>query len=166
MRTTVVPAQITSVEDRIADNLSFKQLLLLISPVFVSAGLMVFLPPFASFKVYKLIISIVFALLCITLAVRIKGKLVVEWIVILARFNLRPRFYVFNKNDMHSRHLPKETSAITPRPVQKTRLMPITRQAFEAAKVLQFEQVVSDPQMDFRFSTKKGGLRVHIKEIK
>ncbi len=166
MRTTVVPAQITSVEDRIAANLSFKQLLLLIAPVFIGAGLFTFLPPFASFRFYKLAIALAFAAVCIVLAVRVKGRLIIEWIGVLSRYNLRPRIYVFNKNDKHLRHIPKEEPVEPVVVEKKTKFIPEPRHSFEVAKVLHFERVVSDPQADFYFSAKKGGLRVHIKEIK
>lgn len=56
MRMTVVPAQITTVEDRIIGNLGFSQILLLIVPLFVSAGVFVLLPPFIGGAIYKYII--------------------------------------------------------------------------------------------------------------
>ena len=39
MKMTVVPAQVTTVEDRIIGNLGFSQILLLIVPVFAAAGI-------------------------------------------------------------------------------------------------------------------------------
>jgi len=46
MKTTTVPAQVTTVEDRLAGNLSLTQLLLLVCPVFVSCLIYVVFPPF------------------------------------------------------------------------------------------------------------------------
>ena len=74
MRQTVVPAQVTTVEDKIAGNISFKQMLLLVAPVFLGGAMYVFLPPFLGYSVYKIVLWILFALVCATLAVRIKGR--------------------------------------------------------------------------------------------
>lgn len=168
MKTTVVPAQITSVEDRITGNLSFSQLLLMIVPVFVSAALFVLLPPFTSYRPYKLIISVLLAAVCIILAIRIKGRLVVEWIGLLSRYNLRPRYYVFNKNSLSSRKIekiqkePKKLENKVP-----TKFLPKQALVFNTGEVMNFEDRLKNPEANFHFSTnKKGGLRVHIKEVK
>jgi hypothetical protein len=64
----------------------------------------VLLPPFYEYAVYKVVLLIVLALVCLTLAIRVKGKIVLSWIGILLHYNMRPKYYVFNKNDMHLRH--------------------------------------------------------------
>ena len=46
MKMTVVPAQVTTVEDRIIGSLGFSQILLLVIPIFVSAGVFALVPPF------------------------------------------------------------------------------------------------------------------------
>ena len=53
---TVVPAQVTTVEDRIIGNLGFSQILLLIVPVFASAFIFGLFPPFMGGALYKYII--------------------------------------------------------------------------------------------------------------
>ena len=40
---------------------------------------------------------------CLLLSLRIKDKVVINWLSILLKFNLRPQFYVFNKNDIYQR---------------------------------------------------------------
>lgn len=168
MKTTVVPAQITSVEDRIAGNLSFKQLILLVAPVFVSTALFIFLPPFTKYKLYKVVVSLFIAGICLILAVRVRGRLVVEWIGTLTTYNLRPLYYVYNKNDVASRKIPppakraaEKVTEEVPEPVQ------IPQLAFNTGEVINFEHILHNPKADFHFvRSKKGGLRVHIKEIK
>lgn len=168
MKTTVVPAQITSVEDRIAGNLSFKQLILMIAPVFVSTAMFILLPPFTKYRLYKVIISGLFGLLCLTLALRIKGRLVIEWIGMLSRYNLRPRFYVFNKNNTSSRTLPPKTKHIkTEKKTEELKAPVLPRLAFSTGDIMSFENALGSPSADMHFiRSKKGGLRVHIKEIK
>lgn len=168
MKTTVVPAQITSVEDRIAGNLSFKQLILMITPVFVSTALFILLPPFTKYQLYKVIISVIFALLCFILALRVKGKLVLEWIIMLSHYNLRPRIYVFNKNSASSRSItPKAKKQKVDTEAKESKAPLLPKLAFTTAEILNFENALGNPNADLHFiRSKKGGLRVHIKKIK
>ena len=98
MKMTVVPAQVTTVEDRIIGNLGFSQILLLIVPVFAAAGIFVLLPPFMGGALYKYVIMGVVTLLFGLLSIRIKGKILALWLVTVLRYNLRPKYYLFNKN--------------------------------------------------------------------
>lgn len=168
MKTTVVPAQITSVEDRIAGNLSFKQLILMIAPVFVSTAMFVLLPPFTKYRLYKVIISGMFGLICLTLALRIKGRLVIEWIGMLSRYNLRPKIYVFNKNNTSGRTLPPKTKHIkTEKKTEELKAPALPRLVFSTGDIMSFENALGSPSADMHFiRSKKGGLHVHIKEIK
>lgn len=167
MKTTVVPAQITSVEDRIAGNLSFKQLILMIAPVFLSVALFVFLPPFTKYELYKVVVSVAIAVICLALAIRVRNRLVVEWIGLLSRYNLRPRYYVFNKNDVSGRHIPPPIKTEKKTEIKEPKAAPLPQLAFNTGEVMNFESLLSNPNADFHFiRDKKGGLRVHIKEIK
>ncbi len=59
MKTTIVPAQVISVEDIIAANLNLTQVVLLISPIFMSALVFLGLPPFMHIRVYKIILLLI-----------------------------------------------------------------------------------------------------------
>ncbi len=168
MKTTIVPAQVTTVEDKIAGNLGFTQLLLLVTPVFLSGALFGFFPPFLKVAPYKLVLGGLLALVCITLAIRIKGKILLSWISIISRYNVRPRFYLFDKNDSYLRTSPSDQQALESEPVIEVReaydllpeLMPMSER-------VRLETAVLDPRADFHFkTTKKGALRVYIREIK
>src|ERR1035437_3790831 len=98
MKITVVPAQVTTVEDRVAGNLGFSQLILFAIPVFGGSLLYAALPPSMSASAYKLVIIGIVAVFNSVLAIRIKGKILLLWMIVLLRYNLRPRFYLFNKN--------------------------------------------------------------------
>ena len=98
MKMTVVPAQVTTVEDRIIGNLGFSQILLLIIPVFASAFIFGLFPPFMGGALYKYIIMASVALLLCILAIRVKGKIVANWIITVSKYNLRPKYYLYNKN--------------------------------------------------------------------
>ena len=86
MKITVVPAQVTTVEDRIVGNLGFSQMLLLIVPVFVGAGLFAVLPPAMGGASYKYVIMAIIAFFCALLAIRIRGKILAAWLVTILRY--------------------------------------------------------------------------------
>lgn len=168
MKSTVVPAQVTTVEDKIAGNLTFNQMLLMTTPVFVSGVIFAFLPPFMSLSGYKLLIAVSFAMICLTLAIRIKGRIVLSWITVLSKYNLRPRFYVFNKNDSHLRDIYAERDEpVAHRTTEIKAHKKLNKLKLPMKKVVWAEQVVANPEAKLEFkTTRKGDLRVYIQEIK
>lgn len=95
MKLSIVPAQITSVEDRIAANLNFSQILLLSIPLFLAIVIFFSLPPFGIYSTYKLILVIFLAVIFSSLAIRIHDKLVIDLIKLRLSYFLRPRIYVY-----------------------------------------------------------------------
>ena len=168
MKMTVVPAQVTTVEDRIIGNLGFSQILLLIVPVFAAAGIFLLLPPFMGGALYKYVIMGIVALLFGLLSIRIKGKILASWLVTIVRYNLRPKYYLFNKNvttgrdEYHGKAVaPEAKEATEKKPVKKTSLnqldIPTT------ARIL---ATIENPATNFRLETgKKGNLHVRFTEI-
>jgi hypothetical protein len=166
MRQTIVPAQVTTVEDKIAGNISFKQLLLLVTPVFFGGALYVLLPPFMGYTSYKIALWAIFALTCGMLAIRVKGRLIVEWLVIRGRYNSRSSHFVYNKNTTSMRPEPVEipTAKITQPVMSETVLV---QEELADDSLHRLEQILLEPKANLIFrTTKKGGLRVSIKEIK
>ncbi len=113
MRTTIIPAQITTVEDKIAGSLSMTQILIMMIPVGLTAVIYILLAPSMKLVSYKLILIIAVTLTCLILAIRVKDKIVAEWLSILLKYSSRPRYYLFNKNNVTGRTidlpiLPKE----------------------------------------------------------
>ncbi len=167
MRTAIVPAQVTTVEDRIAGNLSLSQLLLLTGPVFGSSALFVLLPPFFNYAVYKVVLIAGLAVLCGLLAIRIKEQILLMWLVTLLRYNLRPRYYVFDKRSSHLRQATttaepeKITEEAKPKKATRPELPPLS-----AAELVKVEDIMSDPKANFRLEVnKKGELSVRFTEV-
>lgn len=168
MKVTVVPAQVTTVEDRIMGSLSFSQMMLLIVPIFVGAALFAMLPPAMGSSVYKYVIMGILALICCTLAIRIKGKILALWLIVILRYNLRPKYYLFNKNVTTLREQYETKPVAT---IEDNRRVILTKEAAnlsrlgapETAKVL---ATIENPATRLRFeTTKKGGLNVRITEV-
>jgi len=167
MKITVVPAQVTTVEDRVAGNLGFSQLALFALPVFGGALLYAILPPSMEYCLYKIIVVVVIALVSGILAIRIKGKIILLWLVVLLRYNLRPKLYLFNKNVSCYREDYPEPIKV---PTQKPSKVKLRSQA-ALPKLASHEQArlyatMDNPVSRLCFETnKKGGLNVRITEI-
>jgi len=91
VKQTIVPAQVTTVEDKIVGSVSFKQLLLFVTPVFMGVLTYAFIPPFMSFGLIKIFLWSLLSIVCFTLAIRVKQQLIIDWLVIIGRFRRRPR---------------------------------------------------------------------------
>ena len=64
MRTTIIPAQITTVEDKIAGSLNMTQILILMFPVLWTAIVYLILYPAMKLTLYKLPAISVVAIIC------------------------------------------------------------------------------------------------------
>lgn len=167
MKITVVPAQVTTVEDRVAGNLSFSQLILLILPVFGGSLFFAGLPPMMGVSPYKTILICIIAAVCSIFAIRIKGKIVLLWLIVLFHYALRPRLYLFDKNSLDCRENYPEP------PANKSADSKIAKEHIPAVMPkLGFKEkayvfaVLDNPINRLEFNaTKKGGLNVHINEI-
>lgn len=167
MKMTVVPAQVTTVEDRIIGNLGFSQIILLIVPVFASAGIFTLLPPFMGSAIYKYVVMGVVAMIFCILAIRIKGKIVAFWLVTILRYNLRPKYYLFNKNvtalreNYPIRKEQQEPEKTTPKVTKK-----VARHQLDIPATAKVLATLENPAARVRFETgKKGNLHVRLTEI-
>lgn len=168
MKVTVVPAQVTTVEDRVAGNLSFSQLILFAVPVFGGSLLFAILPPFMGASLLKIILIGIFAAVCSIMAIRIKGKIVLLWLVVLIRYRARPRTYVANKNIAVYRAdyppVPDAPVATTDAVTEETTYAFSPLGDSEKAYLL---SSLNDPMNRLAVElTKKGGLHVRISEAK
>lgn len=170
MRTTVIPAQITTVEDKIAGNLNLTQILLLMIPVFFTTFAYAFLPPRMNLAVYKFPLVLVILLISLILSLRIKGKVVLNWLVILLRYNLRPRYYLYNKNEATLRTLDlpvfekRQRRIFNKAPAKLENKAPIP--AFAIRDLVRFENIVRDPRYSFILKPgKKGGFNVSVGQV-
>lgn len=167
MKVTVVPAQVTTVEDRIMGSLSFSQLMLLIIPVFFGGALYLLAPPLFGSDIYKYIAMTIIGLVCITLAIRVKGKILAYWIVIVLRYNLRPKYYLFDKNTSVLR---ENYETVTVKPQEAPEHVSLKQQAklprLELHEISDVIAKLENPAAKLRFeTTRKGGLYVRLTEI-
>lgn len=168
MKQTVVPAQVTTVEDRIVGSLGLMQIVLVSIPILATGLVFVLVPPTMHLSAYKLVGLTLLAMLCGGLAIRIKGVLVLFWIIIRLRYNVRPRYYVFNKNTIAQREqcdAVKSAELTDEEPIKAV----LRRQASKltTAETIQVFDAIDNPAAHLTFSTnKKGNLYVRITEVK
>lgn len=171
MRTRVIPAQITTVEDKIAGNLNMTQMFILMVPVLLSTVVYALLPPSMKIVWYKLAIFLFTSVICAVLSLRIKGKVVLNWFVLLLRFYSRPKYYVFDKNDTYLRtlYLPevnKKTSRLLSTKMQAEKKSKKPAPAFGVQDLVRLEELVRNKKLHFRYKPgRKGGLRVAFEEV-
>ena len=103
MKSTIVPAQVTTTEDKIIGSISVSQLVLLIAPIFIGGMFYVVFPPVIKYALYKLIVLGLLFVLFGSMAIRIRGKLIIQWLIIFKKYNLRPRYFIFDKNTSYLR---------------------------------------------------------------
>lgn len=167
MKTTVVPAQITTVEDRIAGNLTFPQIVLLIIPLITSAAIYVVFPQKMHFSTAKIIlIAFQFIFFC-GLAIRFRGKILADWLVIYLRFMARPRRYVFTKNDMAARngYIKLDEKLIVEE--EKTEEKHFHIEELKTTERIQVDRLLENPELSLSFKiAKRGGIDVHLKPNK
>ena len=103
MRTTIIPAQITTVEDKIAGSLNMTQIVILMFPVLCTALIYILFAPAMKLVPYKLGLIGVVIMICLILVIRIKDKIVAEWLGVVLRYQFRPKYWLYNKNDIANR---------------------------------------------------------------
>ena len=167
MRTTVVPAQITTVEDRIAGNLTFTQIVLLIIPLILGTAIYICIPAKMHVGIFKgILLGLQFALFG-GLAIRFRGRILADWLIIYLRFKMRPRRYVFMKNDLTSREVEKAL----PRKEKVSATLEI-KESVKSPQVsisenMKVDRIFENPKVSVSFKlAKKGGLDVALKPVK
>ena len=166
MRRAIVPAQITTVEDRIAGNLSVHQALLLGIPILFGFCIALLLPPFEQLSGYKVIVCICVVILCGGLAIRIKDQIVGQWAILLIRYIARPRYYVYDKNTSYLRSRPVLES-ISEEVTVDEREESVSFSPVEVHDKVRLGLLANGKTMSVKFTVgKKGKLNVHVSEAK
>lgn len=164
MKQTVVPAQITTIEDKISGRLSFQQLMLLAGAIFLDFTVYAALPSSMHLSMYKLALLLSITVTACLSAVRIKGKILLSWVITIARYNNRPRRFIFNKNDNYMRY-ELIGPEVPEKPAEATAKEPIkAAKSLSERDRLKLNELLARSAV--RYSIKKRGLHVHISQVK
>ena len=157
MRTTIIPAQITTVEDKIAGSLNMTQILILMIPVLWTAVVYIVFFPVMKLAPYKFVLVLLSLVICLTLALRIKEKIVAEWLGVLFQYRLRPKYYLFNKNNLTNREL-----VIPELPVEYAPAKKVTKKSMQASDidlalsdVVKLNNLIASGKVAFRYQFNK-----------
>lgn len=168
MRISIVPAQITTVEDKIAGNVSVQQAMLLGVPILFGFIIALVFPPSGQFVAYKIAIVIGLFIICGSLAIRIKDRIVAQWLKLFVIYSARPLYYVYDKNSTYLRDT--ETTDVATEeivPTQPVKKPLITTNNISPKEFVRLEQFATDVRAGMKFEIgKKGELNVSITEVK
>lgn len=164
MKTTVIPAQVTTVEDRIAGSLGVSQLALLATPIFLGSLIYGGVPPALHNAWYKLMLIVMITVACIILAVRVRDRIILYWLVILLRYKFRPRYYVFNKRSLCGRGESATIALPTGDPNKKQASQPAAMPRLSTRDLVALQAFMENPLTNLRFETTKGGVYVRVTE--
>ena len=168
MRVSIVPAQITTVEDKIVGNISVLQAMLLGAPVLFGFVIALIFPPSGQFVSYKIAIVIVLFLIFGTLSIRIKDRIIAQWIKLLSVYCARPRLHLYNKNSSYLRSTPvkKSTKSIVPIFKAETKQIKPAKD-ISTKEQARLEQMTGSDTTNMKFEVaKKGRLHVRFTETK
>lgn len=160
MKSSIIPAQITTVEDKIAGDFTLTQILLFLTPLFVTVFVYAVLPSQLHFSMYKFFIIGLTTILCFGLAFRIRGKIVLHWLGILCSYNLRPRFYVFDKNSFAFRTFEEVPQDIATSHDYSKNAVDTQGVGLSIEDTTKLKSLISKSGSTVRFQFKKGGVHV------
>jgi hypothetical protein len=95
MKSIIIPAQVTTVEDKIIGNIGMLQLTLIFAPMMLGGLLYAGLTPRLHFAIYKIFIMIVLETIGAISAIRVKDHILLIWATYIASYLLRPRLYLY-----------------------------------------------------------------------
>jgi hypothetical protein len=168
MRVSIVPAQITTVEDKIAGNVSVQQAMLLGVPILFGFIIALVFPPSGQFVAYKIAIVIALFVICGSLAIRIKDRIVAQWLKLFVVYCARPELYIYDKNSSYLR-----TSETLEVPVQEEvqdvlpKKSTFVQNNISPKEFARLEQFATDVRAGIKYEVgKKGELNVRVTEVK
>jgi hypothetical protein len=94
MRISIVPAEMTSIQDKIIGDLNMNQVILLSTPLIFTILVYLFIPPFSKLSLLKMIVCSISIISLAILSIKIDGKILLEHLKILISFFNRPRIYL------------------------------------------------------------------------
>lgn len=167
MRTRVIPAQITTVEDKIAGNLSLNQVLILLTPVVLSSIVFILLPPVMTFVWYKLGIALILLLMCSILAIRVKERIILRWLLVIGTYHKRPKYYLFTKTDTHYRpHYPFSETITLDTAEENAAVPQHLSETVSVKDTLRLDDWITKHGLELRYQARKnGGLHVAVEKI-
>ncbi len=167
MRTAVVPAQITTVEDKLIGNLNIIQVVLIVIPLAISIIIFTLFPSRMSLTFYKIPLILVTFFSFSIFALRFRGKIILDWCIILAKYNLRPKYYIYDKNTIYLRDIyikPEEELATNKAKFEAENKSKTPIRKLQFADLIKKEEQLLKQKVSFTFKNNKGGAYVVVEQ--
>ncbi len=161
MKRSIVPAQITTVEDRVLGNLTPYQAVLISLPLIFGVLFYAVLPPHFHLKLYKLCLIVGLELIGVILSIRVNDQMLIVWLMTRLRYNLRPRYYIYDKNDTYLRIVPDLTPIKSEDTSTKKESKTTEMQDVAVQDAVRIEEIMADERVNLRLKTSKNG-RLHV----
>ncbi len=166
MKTVIVPAQITTIEDVVIGSLTVTQLITLAIPVFACLVCVV-LPPSFTVAVYKVCVVAGLYCVCWPLAIRWHNRLIARHIWIARRYARRPGYYVCDKNASIYDSLPSRQNDSPPDIEPPTRALPHPMPPLDIQDRMAYDVYAANTHHTPRYHiSKKGKIYVTVPKIK
>ncbi len=167
MKTAIVPAQVTTIEDRITGSFTISQLLILMAGMGLATLIYLLVTPRYQFNPFKLIAIGTVIVVITPLAIRVHGKIVADWLIILTRFWQRPHRYIFTKNDPATRAVPLSETQAKPIELIATKVPKTHRELLSMPDRTRVDELLDNPALAVRFVVaEKGGIDVSLTPVK
>jgi hypothetical protein len=161
MKRSIVPAQITTVEDRVLGNLTPYQAGLISLPLIFGVLFYATLPPHFHLKLYKIGIIVGLELMGAILSIRVNDQMLIFWLIKRLRYNLRPRYYIYDKNDTYLRNITDFTPVKAVKSTAAVTEVQPELQEVPVGYAVPIEEIMADERVNLRFKTSKNG-RLHV----
>jgi PrgI family protein len=102
MKVSIVPAEMTSVQDKIIGNLNITQVVLLTLPLIFSIIIFLVIPPFSKTSILKIFISGILLVIFGIMSINIEGKIILEHSKIIYKYLIRPKIYLHTLREFES----------------------------------------------------------------
>jgi hypothetical protein len=125
-------------------------------PVLWGTLVYILFSPVMKIAPYKIGLVLIVTAISLVLAMRIKEKIIAEWLGILLSYRLRPKYYLFTKNDLTERMVDL-AFVETVKAHKKTPLQSLKKQSELSIKeLIKLEQAMNSKQLavSFRYGGK------------
>lgn len=135
------------------------QIFILMLPVLWTALIYTLVAPVMKLAPYKIALVLFFTSICVILSLRIKDKIVAQWLGIVLRYQARPKYWLYNKNDSTNRiiDVPEipNIGLMAKKPVAKVIQNPVE---VDVADLMKLEHLITTGRIAVRYQFGNKGI--------
>jgi hypothetical protein len=128
-------------------------------PIFATSVIYILFFPAMKFCTYKTVLILFIFLISVILAIRVKNKIVASWLGILISYQLKPRYYLFNKNDLTNRivDLPIISTKKAKKEIKVINTTRVKTNEISLSELIKMEDLVDSGKVALRYQFDKKG---------